>query len=67
MVREAQPGERNNRLNWAAYTAGSHAARGELDAEQAADELLLAATAVGLDADEAVRTICSGIEAGMAA
>jgi hypothetical protein len=63
-VREAQEGERNNRLNWAAYAAGKDAVAGQLDGDQAHDELLLAATDVGLAEHEALATIRSGLHAG---
>jgi hypothetical protein len=68
VVRESPVGERNHRLNWAAYRAGEHAADGKLDPTLAEDELLAAAVAVGLNEREALRTIASGLTAaGVAA
>lgn len=64
VVAEAQHGDRNNKLNWAAYRAGEHIARGELDAEVARVELCHAATHVGLPETETENTIASGLAAG---
>ncbi len=58
VVLAAQPGERNNRLNWAAY-AGR-----DLDHQQVAGALMLAASDIGLSEAEARRTIQSGLRAG---
>jgi hypothetical protein len=63
VVREAEVGQRNHKLNWAAYRAGEHAAEGTLDADQARAELLVAALDAGLSEPEALRTITSGLGA----
>lgn len=65
VVREAPVGERNHRLNWAAYRAGEHVADGKLDHDMAEGELLAAAVDVGLGEREALRTITSGLSAGL--
>lgn len=64
VVRSAPMGERNQRLNWAAYRAGEHAAAGRFDETEAEAELLAAAIEVGLTEAEASRTIASGLAAG---
>jgi len=56
-VAEAEVGERNNRLNWAAFRAGEHG----LDAVEVERELLAAALDAGLPEPEALRTIASGL------
>jgi hypothetical protein len=66
VVREGQEGDRNNRLNWAAYRASQHAAAGKLDRSRAHDDLLAAAIDVGLPEHEALATIRSGLDAGRA-
>lgn len=63
VVREAPEGERNNRLNWAAFCAGEHIAHGALDEAECERELLAAAAHVGLSEAEALRTIRSGLSA----
>ena len=63
VVRDAPIGQRNERLNWAAYRAGEHAANGALDDAEAENELLAAAIAAGLSEREAIRTITSGLTA----
>ncbi|WP_158579874.1 bifunctional DNA primase/polymerase [Geodermatophilus marinus] len=67
VVLNAQPGTRNNAVNWASYRAGEHIARGRLAPEAAASALLAAAAAVGLPEHEAVRTIASGLRSAGAA
>ena len=62
VVREAENGERNSRLNWAAYALGQRIAAGELD-EDVTTPLLQAALDVGLPSFEAMRTIASGLSA----
>jgi hypothetical protein len=57
-VLEAQPGERNSRLNWAAHTGR------DLDHHQVAEALLRAAQEIGLPLAEAERTIRSGLAGG---
>lgn len=57
-VLEAQPGQRNSRLNWAAYTGR------DLDHRQLSAALLLAAREIGLPVAEAERTIRSGLRGG---
>lgn len=63
VVREAAEGERNNRLNWAAYRAGEHIAAGVIASHDVESELLAAALEVGLSEAEALRTIRSGVDA----
>jgi len=55
---------RNSSLNWSAFTAGQHVTAGRLSEEQVERELLAAALEVGLDEDEALRTIRSGLRGG---
>jgi hypothetical protein len=62
VVREAPDGERNSRLNWAAFRLGQRVASGELG-EDVTAPLLQAAIDAGLRPDEALRTIASGISA----
>ena len=64
VVREAPVGERNHKLNWAAFRAGEHIAAGELGAGDAEGELLAAALDAGLGEAESRRTIQSGLDAG---
>ena len=59
-VLRAGEGNRNEALNWAAWRAGQDP---QVDTQQAGEELLKAAIVVGLKADEATRTIRSGLEA----
>jgi hypothetical protein len=66
-VLNAQPGQRNVTLNWAAFRAGEHVARGRLDATTAASALLAAAAAIGLTEHEAIRTVGSGLGSAGAA
>lgn len=63
-VRRAPAGERNNRLNRAAFSLGMLAAGGELDHALVEDELLAAALAAGLPEREAQASIHSGLRAG---
>jgi RepB DNA-primase from phage plasmid len=70
-VREARPptgglpGERNALLNWAAYHAGEHVLAGHFGAEEARRELHAAALDAGLDEHETLRTLDSGLSAGI--
>lgn len=60
-------GSRNNGLNWAAHTLGTHVYRGELsedDGRRGAEVLLDAALRAGLGELEAKATIASGWAAG---
>jgi hypothetical protein len=63
-VRRAVVGERNNRLNRAAFSLGMLAAGGELDEQWVEDQLLAAALAAGLPEREARASITSGLRAG---
>ena len=63
-VRRAVVGERNNRLNRAAFSLGMLTAGGELDQDLVEDELLAAALAAGLPEREARVSIRSGLAAG---
>ena len=64
VVLDGQPGERNARLNWAAWTARQHIMAGRFDSHTAVAALQLAAEQVGLPTDEALRTIASGLGVG---
>lgn len=63
-VREAAVGDRNNRLNRAAFSLGMLTAGGELDPALVEDELTAAAADVGLGETEATASIRSGMTAG---
>jgi hypothetical protein len=67
-VRTASEGNRNHKLNWAAYRLGSdigHQKLSNQEAHDAADALLEAAISVGLPQREASSTIRSGVAAGI--
>ena len=63
-VRHAAIGDRNNRVNRAAFCLGMLVAGGELDEHLVEDELLGAALDVGLPDREARASIRSGLRAG---
>lgn len=63
-VRESAQGERNNRLNQAAYCLGQLVAGGEIDRADVESALHAAALAAGLTADDAAPTIASGLRSG---
>jgi hypothetical protein len=63
-VRAAPVGDRNNRLNRAAFSLAMLVAGGELDALLVEEELLTAALEVGLTEAEAQASIGSGMHAG---
>ena len=63
-VRAAAVGDRNNRLNRAAFSLGMLAAGGELDSALVEEELLHAAADVGLGETEAQASVRSGMKAG---
>jgi hypothetical protein len=65
LVRAAQPGGRNRRLNRAAFCLGQLVAGGAIDRRTVESALLGAALECGLGAREAEATIRSGIEAGL--
>lgn len=67
VVLNATEGDRNTRLNWAAYRAGEHIRSGRLDAREAAAALYEAAARIGLGDRESVATIASGLGGGEAA
>ena len=58
-------GNRNNRLNVAAYSLGQLVGDNLIPRWQVEDDLIAAAAACGLPEAESLRTIKSGIEAGM--
>jgi hypothetical protein len=58
-------GDRNHRLNRAAFSLGMLVAGGELSEALVHDELSAAGTAIGLDSHEVERTIASGLAEGM--
>jgi hypothetical protein len=65
-VLAAEPNrDRNTRLNWAAYTLGPRVAEGSLSRGEVESALYQAAIAIGLSEDETLRTIKSGLDAGM--
>jgi hypothetical protein len=64
-VAEAPEGERNTRLNLAAFRMGQLAAEDELNLNDAGNRLLEAAVYSGLPTHEAEQTIRSGLAAGM--
>lgn len=61
----AQPGSRNNQLNVAAYNLGQLVGDNLISRHVIETELLAAAMAIGLEETPALRTIRSGIEAGI--
>lgn len=64
-VASSKPGERNNRLYWAACRAGDSVRKGEINRESAIVALARAAEACGLDEIEAMRSATSGINTGV--
>lgn len=64
-VRAAASGNRNHRLNRAAFNLGQIVGAGLLDADTVTDHLHHAALGAGLGAREATLTIHSGLQAGM--
>ncbi|EXG80016.1 bifunctional DNA primase/polymerase [Cryptosporangium arvum] len=65
-VTGSQPGQRNDELNRAAYNLGQLVGAGQLDHDQVADALRDAALSIGPDEPKILRTIRSGMNAGMA-
>ena len=65
-VAAASKGERNNRLNAAAFNMGTLVGAGVLEEEIAQGWLLVAALNAGLPEAEAKRTIASGLRSGTA-
>jgi hypothetical protein len=65
-MRAAPIGDRNNRLNRAAFSLGMLAAGGKLDAAHVEDQLLAGALDLGLPHGEAAASIHSGLRAGAA-
>ena len=63
-VRTAKVGTRNNTLNVAAFNLGQLVAAGLLDEEEVKRELAKAAIECGLEVDEIMPTIGSGLRAG---
>lgn len=61
----ATEGTRNDRLNTAAYNMGQLIGAGKLDRHIIEDELLRVALAIGLGEHETLRTIASGLDAGI--
>lgn len=64
-VASAPVNNRNNRLNLAAFNLGQIVADGQLEYTDVESALLVAALASGLGEGEALRTINSGLKAGM--
>jgi hypothetical protein len=62
----APEGQRNHRLNAAAFSLGQLVAAGTLEARAVAEQLLTVALRIGLGEGEAVATIRSGLQKGMA-
>jgi hypothetical protein len=65
-VGSALPGQRNARLNAAAYRVGRLVGGGLIGAERGADALLQAGLRSGLSEAESIATIRSGLRAGLA-
>jgi Bifunctional DNA primase/polymerase, N-terminal len=63
-VLDGVPGDRNARLNWAAWKAREHIMAGRFDSATAVAALQMAAEQVGLPTAEALRTIASGLGVG---
>lgn len=63
-MRAAPLGDRNNRLNRAAFSLGTLVAGGELDAVLVERELVAAALAAGLSEPETRVSVASGLRAG---
>jgi len=63
-LRNTSEGERNDRLNKAAFVLGQLIGPGQLDEPEVVSSLRAAARQIGLTAEEAEKTIQSGIEAG---
>jgi hypothetical protein len=61
VVAAAAIGERNTLLNWAAFQAREIVQHGEITADMVREVLIEAAGRCGLDRDEAIRTIASGL------
>lgn len=64
-VLAAREGTRNDTLNWAAGKAGGYVATGNADHDEIRTRLIAAAVTVGLGAEEARRTVDSGIRYGL--
>lgn len=64
-VREAESGNRNAALNWAAFALGKRIADGDLDEGIVRGELYAAAIDAGLSDSESTSTISKGIAAGV--
>lgn len=64
-LRKAPVHQRNNTLNICAYKLGRFVASGLLERASVTRELALAATAIGLDENEILPTIESGLRAGV--
>jgi hypothetical protein len=62
---DAAAGERNQRLNIAAFKLGQHVGQGRLPADQVIDALFDAGEALGLAGWEIKATIRSGLDAGI--
>lgn len=67
VVLSAAQGERNSKLNWAAFRAGEHVAAGRLNLDEAHAALLAAAQQIGLSDREALGTLASGLRSAGAA
>lgn len=65
-IRTAPVGERNYALLRASTTCAGYAATGEINLDDAREDLTMAALDAGLDERETARTIASGFERGLA-
>lgn len=63
-VMDAPEGTRNDRLNKAAFSMGQLVAGGEIAERDVAEALISAATVAGLESDETLKTIKSGLISG---
>ena len=66
ILKSASEGSRNHQLNKSAFALGQLIASGDLDERATGYALMSAALTIGLDEDEANKTIDSGFAAGMA-
>ena len=64
VVETAQEGQRNDKLYWAARIVAEIVAGGQADTAMVTEALVSAALAAGLPADEARRTVASGLGSG---
>jgi putative DNA primase/helicase len=64
ILRQTQPGQRNNQLNKSAFNLGQIIASGMLDIKAVENELARTALTIGLEEKDIISTIKSGLDAG---